>query len=236
MLEFAALVILLLRVFGVGEKKHEIGPLTPTEIEKIPLVVYVPRAEDSLDTLSPQMSQSGTQAESTDNTSNVRPSTALTTATKREKKPRTRHLIRMFTLKSSKSQKQKSKKPTAGDQPFTVNSQEGGLYVQGPYPFHPLPSNLSTCPICLCDFEPPPLQAEIQPDFNVSKYEWEPLRLMRCTHCLHKDCLDMWLKTSGRCPVCQTPVKQIKEKKNKSRSNSETVQRRVDQDVELQNV
>ncbi|KAK0554125.1 hypothetical protein OC846_002214 [Tilletia horrida] len=36
---------------------------------------------------------------------------------------------------------------------------------------------------------------------------FEPLRLMKCGHVLHRSCLDEWLTgVSGRCPVCSRPV------------------------------
>lgn len=72
-------------------------------------------------------------------------------------------------------------------------------YIAAPYPYHPLPPNQSTCPICLTgsclgstsiydadcktcpDFVTPPrVDQEIE-----GEPEWEPLRLLSCGHCLH---------------------------------------------------
>jgi len=36
----------------------------------------------------------------------------------------------------------------------------------------------------------------------------QPLRLLKCGHVFHKTCVDPWLlDVSGRCPVCQRPVR-----------------------------
>jgi hypothetical protein len=37
----------------------------------------------------------------------------------------------------------------------------------------------------------------------------QPLRLLKCGHVFHKTCVDPWLlDVSGRCPVCQRPVRE----------------------------
>lgn len=72
------------------------------------------------------------------------------------------------------------------------------------YPFLPLPSHRSTCPICLDDYREP---SKTQKDKDEDGNELEPLRLLGCNHALHRSCVDTWLTTvSGRCPVCQRPI------------------------------
>ncbi|TRM58565.1 hypothetical protein BD626DRAFT_360608, partial [Schizophyllum amplum] len=50
------------------------------------------------------------------------------------------------------------------------------------------------CPICLDDV--------IQPEDPVTK-------LSGCSHWLHKDCLQQWLRTASTCPVCRQSLKGI---------------------------
>lgn len=53
--------------------------------------------------------------------------------------------------------------------------------------------------------------------------EPEPLRLLRCGHVMHKQCVDQWLTAvSGRCPVCQRAILSSGEDENVegSRSNA----------------
>jgi len=52
-----------------------------------------------------------------------------------------------------------------------------------------LPSNQSTCAVCIADFE-----------------VTEELRGLECTHHFHKDCIDKWLGVSPSCPVCKREV------------------------------
>lgn len=59
-------------------------------------------------------------------------------------------------------------------------------------------------------------EVEEQPKDEISKEEEatqriieepEPLRLLRCGHVMHKQCVDQWLTAvSGRCPVCQRAI------------------------------
>ncbi|KAM0679686.1 hypothetical protein GINT2_002094 [Glugoides intestinalis] len=37
----------------------------------------------------------------------------------------------------------------------------------------------------------------------------EDIRLLSCKHCFHKNCIDSWLKTMLKCPVCRNPVTKL---------------------------
>jgi len=52
-----------------------------------------------------------------------------------------------------------------------------------------LPSNQTTCAVCMADFETS-----------------EELRSLTCTHHFHKECIDKWLGVATTCPVCKGEV------------------------------
>lgn len=127
------------------------------------------------------------------------------------KQPHRRHnILRLF-----------FKRRRAGTQGADASSRSGagaggdGIYVALKHPLHPLPDNLSSCPICLSDYEAPPLRTAPEEERNKALKELEILTLLPCGHTIHKDCLAPWLQTSGRCPVCQRAVRGDEEKNQK---------------------
>lgn len=52
-----------------------------------------------------------------------------------------------------------------------------------------LPSNQTTCAVCMADFDTS-----------------EELRSLNCTHHFHKECIDKWLGVATTCPVCKGEV------------------------------
>ena len=193
-------VILGLSAFGGLEKKHEIGPLNKDEIARLPQVLYVP---------APDAPASGTKGPEAESTQQAKPASDLAApeevlevdrsadAGDAQTKQRRRHLVRLF------FEKRRSRKSKTSPTPANTAGHDGnGVYVSGlPHPLHPLPDNLSSCPICLGDYEAPPLASETK---GLSKQELkkridelEVLNLLPCNHAIHKDCLAPWLQTSG---------------------------------------
>lgn len=50
-------------------------------------------------------------------------------------------------------------------------------------------SNDHSCAICLDDYE-----------------DGDEIRVLKCKHRYHKQCIDMWLKNSVQCPFCKRPI------------------------------
>lgn len=200
-----------MRYFGWGEKKPDIGPLTQEKIDKLPLVLFVPadngpistttepdgeNAVSTVDDGYPPVPHASIAEASTSNAvSSPTISDSPTSESTSTKKRRRRQLRRLFIPLMSKSKGKQSAAERA------EAKKTSSKYMDTPYPLHPLPPSQSTCPICLCDYEPPPRVED-----GASDVSWEPLRLLPCRHAIHKDCLDPWLVVSGRCPVCQRAV------------------------------
>ncbi len=53
----------------------------------------------------------------------------------------------------------------------------------------PTNSDMNTCRVCLCEYE-----------------EGEELRTLPCFHSFHSACIDRWLGTDKRCPMCKNPL------------------------------
>ncbi|KAK9893966.1 hypothetical protein P389DRAFT_147543 [Cystobasidium minutum MCA 4210] len=215
---FLPLVIVVLRLFGGLEKKHEIGPLTKEDIARLPTVYYIPAAaeqtektaagaggaEHAAEKPAASTTEQATSSPTSDHSSlpgkgadqgNVNVEKAV------HRPRRRRQLVRLFF-------KRKRATTSSGD---ALSQAEAGQATKGPYvptkyPLHPLPDNLSSCPICLCDYEPPPLLTAPSEAREAALEDLEPLTLLPCGHSIHKDCLAPWLQTSGRCPVCQRAV------------------------------
>lgn len=202
----STVVIIVLRAFGGLEKKHEIGPLTKEEIAKLPTVYYIPAPETTEKSQGAAPTggehvekQSDSRTENTSTLPNTVASASQSPENSSSSKPRRRHLLRILFKRKRRSASDASPKNAA-------KGAFNGLYVPTKYPLHPLPDNLSSCPICLSDYEPPPSANSSPEERDKALKELEPLSLLPCGHTIHKDCLAPWLHTSGRCPVCQRAV------------------------------
>jgi len=213
--------------------KPEIGKLTKSVVDRIPLVMYIPPPPD-------EVAKDGIRVPEAAHT--YPPTTPTLPAQKRR-------------FKWWKRKGNKGKGGDASVEKGSMNEKtlqgEGGLtevvlweenWEQGEYPFVRLEGNRAACAICLMDFEEPkrvrgvtagevnenagatgegeaieqlvrevPVErvGETPEQLKLSDAGdgAQPLRLLACGHVFHKTCLDPWLeKVSGRCPVCQRPV------------------------------
>lgn len=58
----------------------------------------------------------------------------------------------------------------------------------------PSEDNLEKCTICLSEFE-----------------EEEEVRRLPCMHLFHVECVDQWLSTNKRCPICRVDIEAHKD-------------------------
>ncbi|KAJ7346628.1 hypothetical protein DFH08DRAFT_700878 [Mycena albidolilacea] len=215
-----------------GMIRPDVGKLSPSIVDRIPLVMYIPPPPDALagSIPIPQAVYSN----------NSYPPKAPAAA-----KPKRRFRF----LHRRKGNKEASSAP-AGDVPVRTPQQPGepqtwqDHWEHTGYPFVILEGNRAACAVCLMDFEEPKRIAGLEPAAAPSAEESEsveesesapsaiqevpvesdsdaenqlkledagegavPLRLLACGHVFHKTCLDPWLTdVSGRCPVCQKAV------------------------------
>lgn len=64
------------------------------------------------------------------------------------------------------------------------------------------PERDDSCSICLCDYE-----------------ENEEIRVLRCHHRFHKECIDCWLRNSVKCPICKRDIDTTEVIRERSSSN-----------------
>ena len=211
--------------------KPQVGKLSKAEVDKIPLVLYIPDPEDQESTPIPKPPSAHTY-----------PPTPPTKP--RPVKRRFFFLRRKKPGESSSKQKENAHGASDSDDNWECN------WEKGEYPFVRLKDNRAACAICLMDFDEPkrvgensgkPQKSEDaqvehvkdDPPRRQEGFKFEdagegpqPLRLLACGHAFHvserytpfrsrltctlfsqKTCVDPWLTgTSGRCPTCQKPV------------------------------
>ncbi|KAF7376155.1 hypothetical protein MSAN_00030400 [Mycena sanguinolenta] len=228
-----------------GMIRPDVGKLSPSIVDRIPLVMYIPPPPDALPGSIPIP-----QAVYSSNA--YPPKAGLSSA-----KPKRRFKF----LHRRKGNKDGSNSP-AGDVPVRTHQQAGepqtwqDHWEHTGYPFVVLEGNRAACAVCLMDFEEPkriagfeptptaappaeepapstPAIEEVAVETNDTAATTEnqlkledagegavPLRLLACGHVFHKTCLDPWLTdVSGRCPVCQRAV-ELPAKHNKRKRRS----------------
>ncbi|KAJ6593910.1 hypothetical protein B0H19DRAFT_977069 [Mycena capillaripes] len=214
--------------------RPDVAKLSPSVVDRIPLVMYIPPPPDTL-------------PESIPIPEAVYSYPPKSTAPAKPKR-------RFKFLHRRRGNKDASSAP-AGDLPERTPQQAGepqtwqDHWEHTGYPFVILPGNRASCAVCLMDFEEPkriadhdaiptaPSSSTTEPLPSTSAIQEVsvettagtdnqlkledagegavPLRLLACGHVFHKTCLDPWLTdVSGRCPVCQRAV-ELPAKRNK---------------------
>ncbi|ORY91530.1 hypothetical protein BCR35DRAFT_298712 [Leucosporidium creatinivorum] len=194
---FLPFVLIGMRFFGVGTAKHEIGPLSQVEIDKIPQKIFVGSIPEPTATPPCSSSDGDSNKDSNAPTSTVTPAPPSPPSSTSPSQPPTRQFWRLWRLPS--------KKPSASSQGGLGAGGEGaGEFVALPKGMEAvlLPASQDACSICLMEYEVPPRLH----DAGANEWEPEPLKMLPCKHAFHSPCLDSWLLVSGRCPLCQAPV------------------------------
>ncbi|TFK75437.1 hypothetical protein BDN72DRAFT_757762 [Pluteus cervinus] len=228
--------------------KPEIGKLSKTIVDKIPLVMYIPPPPESLATIkiaSPPVAYS------------YPPKPTPSPPKRRFRFIRIRRKSPKNGTGNSGDEKNAGQKDPPSPETWEDHWEHAG------YPFVILEGNRAACAICLMDFEEPkriisdplpstttgatsdsvtsdpksptdpssstpqtiPVEQITEEDREELKLTdagegAQPLRLLACGHVFHKTCLDPWLTdVSGRCPVCQRAV-EIPEPPKKSRQRN----------------
>ncbi|TFK44702.1 hypothetical protein BDQ12DRAFT_717858 [Crucibulum laeve] len=226
-----------------GVIKPEIGKLSKSVVERIPLVMYIPPPPDA-----PAEKPIITAPEATYSYPPKPPPTPSPS------KSRFRFLRKITSIGAKKGDpnsistngKDKEKTSEGEAEMWEAN------WERGDYPFVVLEGNRASCAICLMDFEEPKRTGLAAGELPITKEEnsgtngveevpnaaevareeqlkladagegAQPLRLLACGHVFHKTCLDPWLiDVSGRCPVCQRAVEIPEVPKKKQRQQNQ---------------
>ncbi|PBK74370.1 hypothetical protein ARMSODRAFT_952005 [Armillaria solidipes] len=227
-----------------GMIKPEIGKLSKSVVDRIPLVMYIPPPPEPSSFPIKVPEAIYTYPPPPPGSNNIAPSKRRFRFLKVKKKT-----AGIPPNESSTSSKSEGKKATKSDVPETWEDH----WEQEGYPFVVLEGNRAACAICLMDFEEPKRVANTSEKDKESSLETipdpptpgrppahdkaaeerdvelkledagdgaQPLRLLACGHVFHPTCLDPWLTdVSGRCPVCQRAV-ELPEPSSKKKKRS----------------
>jgi len=225
--------------------KPEIGKLSKSIVDRIPLVIYIPPPPDT-----PLQGKVATPEPIYGYPPKPAPATPVS-------KPRFKFMRRFSSVQGKKGDSTSNTLTSADDKDVERDAQPKtweAHWEQGEYPFVVLEGNRAACAICLMDFDEPkrigdasgtaagssntevtsgsventmitevPMQSANSEQLGEAELKLadagegaQPLRLLACGHVFHKTCLDPWLTdVSGRCPVCQRAVEILKDKKPK---------------------
>ncbi|KAM0748319.1 hypothetical protein T439DRAFT_328300 [Meredithblackwellia eburnea MCA 4105] len=209
---FLPLALIGIRLFGWGEKSPDVGPLKETDINQIPLRVFLGiKADPSAPAAKPSESD---DIEAQKEPSALSPQPTTTSSPSQTKVTRFSRLWRSRKSSSSGSSKGKGSKSNLASEPGKDGAPERRKLDDG-LEYIELTESQATCAICLMDYDPPPPLGEGEP------WAPDPLRCLPCQHTFHQACADSWLVVSGRCPVCNQPVVGRKGKQSTSSSTSE---------------
>ncbi|SCV70576.1 BQ2448_3338 [Microbotryum intermedium] len=228
---FAVILVVMLylpfALYNLGNymapAQNEIGPMSKKEIARLPKRIFIGTKSETA-TSAPSAEAAGEPTASGSlNTmphpppiqenlpSNLKADSSMPASPAPSKQGRTRRLHLLWRPARKRTLTQN---PSASDATTTD-------FVDLPAPGILVEPSQSACSICLGEYELPPARGE-------STADWEPelLNLLPCGHCFHVYCTETWLVTSGRCPVCSTPVSE------EGRRKREEDQRRAQDDQE----
>ncbi|GAA5975176.1 hypothetical protein JCM11641_004380 [Rhodosporidiobolus odoratus] len=219
------------RWFGLGAPKHEIGPLSKPDIDKLPKRIFMQVSSFRLAGIIPSPDDPPLSASSS-SPSHAGMTPPETAAEQQLSSPDLPKPAASSTVSPVSSTKKKqwwrlwrdsasvgrdgSRSPLGGARKDVEGG--GSASEEGFVPFPTglvgikLPASQNSCSICLCEYDPPPLLSAPQAEREAWKPEEEVLALLPCDHAFHKVCLADWLVVSGRCPLCQRPVNEPKQK------------------------
>ncbi|KDE05541.1 hypothetical protein MVLG_04132 [Microbotryum lychnidis-dioicae p1A1 Lamole] len=226
---FAVILVVMLylpfALYNLGSymapAQNEIGPISKKEIAKLPKRIFIGTKSEAT-TAGPSEAAAACEGEATTSgptplsppiQTNLPPNTKVDSsvppspAPSKQGRPRRLHLLWRSARKRTLPQGLSTSDATSSD------------FVDLPVPGILVEPSQSACSICLGEYELPPARGE-----SIADWEPELLHLLPCGHCFHVYCTETWLATSGRCPVCSTPVSE------EGRRKREESQRRAQED------
>ncbi|SCZ97942.1 BZ3500_MvSof-1268-A1-R1_Chr7-3g09645 [Microbotryum saponariae] len=226
---FAVILVVMLylpfALYNLGSymapAQNEIGPISKKEIAKLPKRIFIGTKSEAT-TAAPSEAAAACEGEATTSghpplpppiQTNLPPNTKVDSsvppspAPSKQGRPRRLHLLWRSARKRTLPQGPSTSDATSSD------------FVDLPVPGILVEPSQSACSICLGEYELPPARGE-----SIADWEPELLHLLPCGHCFHVYCTETWLATSGRCPVCSTPVSE------EGRRKREESQRRAQED------
>ncbi|BGP15261.1 hypothetical protein JCM10213v2_003221 [Rhodosporidiobolus nylandii] len=215
---FLPFFLIGMRWFGLGQPKHEVGPLSKPDIEKLPKRLFVgtlPSSDDAPPPAAPPEPAADSATPPSPDPSVLKSAEKPSAMTSVSPASSTRSPARQWWRLWRRAPAEPSGGKSAG-------AGRNGGFIPFPAGVEPieLPASQSACSICLCEYELPPLLTAPEAEKTAWKADDEMLSVLPCGHAFHRGCVGDWLKTSGRCPLYQRAVNEPKQKKGRKGGDS----------------